>query len=137
MSQSSIESALRKAWRDGGFFTDANTAYDNVAFEPVAGTPWSRVAVIPSQPEVTSLGDSGYDEHNGVLQIDLFYPLNKGTGEINAKADAACALFKAGARFSYGGQTVVIRSSGRNNGRKDGGWFRVTVSVFYLAHIAR
>lgn len=137
MSQSSIESALRKAWRDGGFFADAQTAYDNVAFEPSANTPWSRVTVIPSQPEVTSLGGSGYDEHNGYLQIDLFYPLNEGSGAVHAKSDAICALFKAGARFSYNGENVVIRSSGRNNGRNDGGWFKVTVTVFYLAHTAR
>lgn len=137
MSQFNIESALRKAWRDGGFFTDTRTAYDNVAFEPQANTPWSRVTVLPAQPEVTSLGGNGYDEHNGVLQIDLFYPLNQGTGAVHAKADDICALFKAGARFSYGGDTVVIRSSGRKNGRKDGGWFKVTVSVLYLAHTAR
>ena len=137
MSQSSIESALRKAWRDGAFFSDAQTAYDNSAFEPTAGTPWSRVSVIPSQPEVTSLGGNGYDEHNGVLQVDLFYPLNQGTGQINAKADAARELFKAGARFTYGGETAVIRSSGRNKGRKDGGWFKVTLTVIYFAHVAR
>lgn len=137
MSQLSIESALRKAWRDGGFFADENTAYDNVAFEPVASTPWARIAVIPAQPEVTSLGVNGYDEHNGVLQIDLFYPLDKGSGAAYAKSDEVCALFKAGARFTYGGETVVIRSSGRNNGRNDGGWFKVTISVFYLAHTAR
>lgn len=137
MSQLSIESALRKAWRDGGFFADESTAYDNVAFEPVANTPWARVAVIPSQPEVTSLGVNGYDEHNGYLQVDLFYPMGQGTGAVHAKSDAICSLFVAGARFSYDSENVLIRSSGRNNGRKDGGWFKVTVTVFYLAHTAR
>lgn len=137
MSLANVEFALRKAFRDGGFFADANSAYDNAAFEPSAGTPWARITVIPTQPEVTSLGDTGYDEAVGVLQVDLFYPLNQGNGQALTKAEAIRSYFKAGKRFSYGGQDVVSRSAGYRNGREQNGWFRVMVEIQYIAHINR
>ena len=142
MSLQKIETALRTAYRAGGFFADENTAFENQAFEPTPGTPWAQLFLVPSQPSAASLGDSGLDEHTGFLQIDLNYPINEGTGAINIKADEIRAHFKAGARFvddefSQDPQSVLIRSCGRSNGRNVNGWYRVSITVFWSAWTQR
>lgn len=135
MSLTNIKAALVNAYVTGAF--GLPTAYENRVFDTTPGVPWAAVHVLPAQPDVFTLGSSGRDEHTGILQIDLFYPLNTGDGAILAKADAIRTYFKAGTDFDYNGQTVTIRNSGRSGGRRDEGWYSIIMTIEWYAYTTR
>jgi hypothetical protein len=131
-----IRTALVTAFRTGAFFTDANTSYENRTFTPGV-EPWAQVHLLPNAPSATSIGVNGIDEHDGVFQVTLYYPNNTGDGAVNAKADAVAAVFKAGATFTSGGQSVVVTRTGVGAGRNDAGWYRVVVSIYWRSKVNR
>jgi len=137
MSASKIRSALVNAYVAGNFFSKQNTQWENVAFSPPKETPWAAVYIVPTQPAVATLGPNGTDRHDGFLQIDLNYPLNKGTKDVSDKADSVENTFTAGRRFAYSGQEVIISSCGRSQGRKVDGFYRVSVTAYWYAHVTR
>lgn len=138
MSLQKIKTALATAYKAAGFFTDANTAIENVAYTPPTNdTPWARLHFVPNQPDVATLGAGGEDRVDGFFQIDLNYPLNTGDKAANDKADAIRLVFTAGARFAYSGQEVVIASCGRSQGRVQDGFWKVVVTVAFYAYITR
>jgi hypothetical protein len=131
-----IRNALVAGFRTGAFFSDANTAYENRTFTPGTAA-WAAVHLMPNTPSATSIGVNGIDEHDGVFQVAIYYPINTGDGAANAKADAIAAVFKAGATFTSGGQAVVITRTGVGAGRNDAGWYRLTVSIYWRAKVNR
>lgn len=137
MSISNVESALVKAYTDGAFFTTPKTQFENMAFTPPTGEPWAAVYFLPADPVVATLGAGGQDRLDGLFQIDINYPANTGTKLAKAKAEALRNTFTAGSRFSYSGQEVVISNCGRSPGRITNGFYRVSVSVFFYAHVTR
>lgn len=137
MNQAKVKSALITAYKNGGFFSDANTRWENSTFTPPNATPWAAVSYIPAQPDVATLGDDGEDEVRGIFQIDLNYPVNSGTQASEQKADSIAQLFKAGERFTYSGQQVVIRSCGRSASYVADSWWRTNISVSFYARMNR
>lgn len=131
-----IPLALVSAYRDGAFFADALTAWPNAQFtKPSDGvTPWAMITHIPNQPDSLSFDSN---EHTGIMQISVMYPLNYGTGAQNVKIDAVGSYFRAGRRFSYNGQTVQVVSLGVSGGLEDNGWWMVPVTVQYRAFADR
>lgn len=136
MSVSNVRSALMQAFKDGDFFAKENTSFENLKFTPGAN-PWCKLTFVPAQPTVATLGAGGKDRLDGFLQIDLNYPLDTGEKALNDKFDALRNTFTAGARFTYSGQEVIVASCGRSQGRIIEGFFRVSVTVIFYAHINR
>ena len=127
-----IDSALIQAFTDGAF--GLSWASENRAFTPTAGTAWAELFVIPNQPSVASLGDDGYDLHDGILQINLNYPADTGAGAAKAKATAIRDYFYAGRSVLYSGQYVEVVSCGRDRaGRSVDSWYQIVVTVFWRA----
>ena len=92
-----IAECLVKAYLDGGF--NLPTAYENRAFsKPGPDEPWAALFLLPDKPRPVTLGPHGEDEHRGILQVDLHYPLNSGTAGINAKYNELASWFTAGCR---------------------------------------
>lgn len=138
MSLTKVNAALITAYKAGGFFTDARTAYENVPFvKPSAGTPWGKVQFFPSNPSVITLGPAGFNRYDGFVQIDVNYPTNTGSGLASAKADDIIKHFKTGNKYIYDGQEVIIRTVGRTPGRDVDGFYRITLSVYFYANIYR
>lgn len=138
MSLSQVNSALTAAYKAGGFFPDAHTAYENVVFnKPSAGTPWAKYVFITANPSVVTLGPVGFNRYDGFVQLDINYPTNTGRGNADAKADAIILYFKTGNKYAYEGQEVIIRTVGRTPGREVDGFYRITLSIFFYANINR
>lgn len=135
MSSALIETALKQSYVDGAF--GLSTAYQNVAFDPSGSDRYAELYVLHNQPSVATLGGSGEDAHDGILQINLNYPTGKGPADVDTKAAAIEAYYKAGTRFTYNGQEVFIRSSGRSIGRQIDGFYQVIVTVFWEARTQR
>jgi hypothetical protein len=131
-----IPLALIAAYRAGAFFPDALTAWPNTQFtKPADGvTPWANITHLPNQPEALAYDTN---DHTGIMQIDVMYAGNTGTGYGSSKVDAIGAYFRAGRRFDYNGQIVQIISLGVSGGLDDMGWWMVPVTVTYRAFAAR
>lgn len=114
------------------------TALENTKFnKPTGATPWAAVFILYNPPFVATLGHEGEDGHDGVLQIDLNYPLGNGEGAVRAKADAVAEFFFAGRRLPHQGVFATVTSCGRSRGREVDGWYRVSMSVVWSARIPR
>ncbi len=132
-----VRAALFKAFLDAEIFDPSKIAFENVAFTPPNKTPWCSLFFVPTQPTVGTLGPEGTDRLNGFVQIDLNYPLNSGTAEIEEKADYIEKLFTAGFRPAYSEQEVVVRSCGRSQGRIVNGFYKISMTVYFYADVKR
>ena len=107
-------------------------------FNPQADAAWFQFFFIPNQPSVITLGDQGSDEHTGIVQINLNYPMNEGSGTALEKADELRALFKAGSKHIFDGQTVTAISCGLSgSGQIINGFYQTILTIEYKAHTAR
>lgn len=132
-----VRKALATAFAAGAFFDADKVQYENKTFVPPSA-PWASFWFLPNIPVIASLGDEGFDEVTGILQIDLNWPLNVGETEPAAKADAIRNYFLVGSRFAVmGGPEVTIRAAGRGNGRIEGVNWRISVTISFYAQIKR
>lgn len=135
MSLAAIRSALIEGWLDGNF--GLPTAYENVAFTPTAGTAYAAVHIVPSKPDVATMGTGGRDEHDGFMQVDLYYPTGAGDMPAVQKADDIYSYFHAGRTLAYQAQRVRVQITERSQGRVENGWYRLTMTIYYRAFISR
>lgn len=112
-----------------------STAYENVPFTPVAGTPYQACYTMPASPENPTMGDGFYREQ-GIFQISLFYPLQAGPATASARAELIRAAFKRGTSMTSGTVTVkVTRTPEVSQGRVDGDRWLVPVKIVWHANI--
>ena len=131
-----IDSALVQAFVAGSF--SLSVAYENDGFNPVTGTPYAELFVLHNQPSVNTLGDGGQDLIDGIMQININYPLDDGSGNAKVKATAIRDFFVAGSRFTFSGQEVFITSAGRNgSGRREGNWYQIIITIQWEARVTR
>lgn len=133
-------SGLRKALMTGVETSPLSLPYasENAPFhKPMGQNPWAATFILINQPSVATLGDEGQDAHDGILQIDLNYPLMTGESAVTAKADELSDFFKAGKRFAHSGVELIVVSCGRSRGREVDGWYRVSMTIFWSARISR
>lgn len=101
----------------GGVVRANLTAWEGVAFDPVAGVPHQQVTLLPATPDNPTFGDGHYREI-GFIQVTLFYPRGFGTLGIMTRAELIKSTFPRGSSFSSNGvvvhipRTPVILSSG-------------------------
>lgn len=134
MSLINVENALMQSYQDAGL--SLPTAYENVGFDKPS-TAWASVFHLPDPPEMYSLSEDGFDEATGILQVDINVPADSGTAVANGHFDTLRAHYKAGARFTSGGQQVVILRCGKSQGRVIDGFYRISISIYWIAYIQR
>lgn len=111
------------------------TAWENAQYNPVSGTPYQKVEFLRSQP-VTPTMDK-FRQEIGIMQVTLFYSLNKGTGDAEARAELIRSTFEKGNRYTNAGITVTIYSSPYiMGGSRDGDRWMVPVRVPYFSNIS-
>ena len=134
MSQALIDAALETALN--GITPALATAWENVPFTPVPGTPYQAVYIIPAEPN--ELGHKTTMEYNGIMQVSLFYPLATGAstkymGKAAARAQAKLItdMFYRSADFVSGGVRVYIKKSWQGQGRNEGDRYHLPVKIYY------
>lgn len=105
MSTLKISAAFEK--RLATIPSNISTYHDNVSFEPVTGTPYQKIRLLPAKPENPTLGDAYYREV-GFFEIVLFYPLNTGRNLAQTKAEQIKAYFPRRLNISEAGINVVV-----------------------------
>ena len=112
-----------------------STAWENVAFEPVTGTPYQAAYVLPAEPANPTMGAGHYREQ-GLFQINLFYPSQVGTATAAARAEAIRIAFKRGTTMTSGSIKVIVTATPYiGQGRTDGDRWMVPVKIRWKAEI--
>jgi hypothetical protein len=86
------------------------TEYENVSFTPTSGVPYQSVNVLFSQPNdyTLAMGDKYIEQ--GIFQITLKYPSNRGATTVEDKAYAVRSHFKKGTILTNNdNDTIVIK----------------------------
>lgn len=113
------------------------TAYENEKFTKPSDAKWAEVFFLPNVPSVETLGADGEDRTDGLVQINMNYPVGTGGAAARNDFESIRAAFPAGARPAYNGQEAVILSCGRSSGRVVDGWYRVSITISWYALIPR
>jgi hypothetical protein len=87
-----------------------DTAYSNVDFTPTIGEPHQEIYLLPATPDNTEQGVKNYREQ-GLVQVNLCYPLND--GEINGltRAELIRDTFKKGTTLARGGLSINVTTT--------------------------
>ena len=132
MSVVAIRAALETALN--GMSPALSTAFENVPFVPVAGTPYQQVHMLFATPSNREMGDR-YQEI-GYLQCKLMYPLAVGTATIAARAMLLRTTFKRGNTFVSGGITTTVTETPEIvPGRVEGDRYAVSVKIKFVAQV--
>nr|CAK6596645.1 tail terminator [Klebsiella phage vB_Kpn_K21lambda1] len=129
------ESTLRAHWVAGAF--GLPTAYENQAFSKPDDAPWAALWYVPADTQPVTAGSRGQDEVVGFLQIDLNYPLNKGTGDTRTMADKIADHFPVGHPLVYNGFVVKPTYVHRGQGREVDGWWRTPITIGWYSRLNR
>ncbi len=112
-----------------------DTAWENIDYDPVVGTPYQRVYFMPADPDNSEVGGDIYRQ-DGIFQVNLFYPLKTGPSESTARAQLIRTTFKRGSTFSKNGINANIDATPKiKHGRVDNGWWMVPVEINFFAHL--
>ena len=104
MSLAAIRIALETAL--DAMSPSIQTAWENMPYQPVVGTPYQAVYMLTATPDNREIG-AGYTEQ-GILQVNLFYPLDAGPAAALARAELIRATFPYAATFTATSGSVLI-----------------------------
>ena len=111
------------------------TAWQNVGYTPVTGTPYQACYLMPATPDNPTLGDGFYREQ-GILQVSLFYPLQAGPQTAEVRAELIRAAFKRGTAMTSGSVKVLVdRTPEIGQGRVDDDRWMIPVKIRWSAGI--
>jgi hypothetical protein len=138
MSLAKVRSALITALTAGDLIGPPEAiVWENRKADPKALKYWASVFFMFPTPSTATLGPTGQNRQDGFVQIDLNYPTDSGDEAAMAKYVALSNALPVGRKLLYQGQSVILRNCGRSHGRIVGNYYRVTVSLYFYAHINR
>lgn len=136
MSFLDIEQALINSLLE--VLPDSNIEWPNHALTTSQkGELWYKVSFINGTSTSATLGDSGEDNHPGIMQVDVNVPVNSGTAVLNAELDKIYSFYQAGKSLLFNGQTVKILVGSISPIREISGFSRRSFSVNYYARTTR
>jgi hypothetical protein len=104
----------------------------NTDYTPVNGTKYVRATLLPAERALETLND--INPHEGIYQIDLYYPLKKGTSALWIMADTIKAAFDADKRLVANSQNVFVQSVNISQAVREEGFWKCYVAVNYLSY---
>jgi hypothetical protein len=109
-------------------WTATDIAWDNVPYSPVEGQEWVRATLIPTLSENAALGLA--KRNNGIFVIQIFTPLNEGSGRGYELAEMLDAIF-GNTEFD---EVVCYASDVVRIGDDDNGWYQTNLKVNFWSH---
>jgi hypothetical protein len=111
------------------------TAFENVAYKPSTGTAFQAVTLLPARTQNPSMGD-GFKREVGLLQVTVHCPVNPGAQVATARAELIRSYFPRGLTLVSGSVRLLIDESPFiNPAMNDGVWYKLPVSIPYIADI--
>jgi hypothetical protein len=130
-----LAGSVVKGATTGGKVVPQLTAWENVAFNPIAQIPWQKINFVFARPDEFTMGQEYYREQ-GFLQVTLYYPPLQGPGAAMSRAELIRKTFPRGSSFSKDGITVhVSRTAEIMSGMPTDEHYVVVVRVPFYADI--
>lgn len=108
-------------------------ALENKTFTPKAGVPYQRINHLTNTP-VDHAVTLDVTEDRGILQVSLFYPLDKGRVPAKTRAQLIRDQFKPPLTLTKGAVKVEItKTPSIGSGYPDGDRYMVPVSIYWRA----
>lgn len=111
--------------------------WENSLFAPAEKDPWVSVFYIPNTPQGRTIGQRGYDEQTGFLQIDFNVAPDSGEAVLLDWEQKARIYFHSGRSFVFEGQSVLVTSCGMSQGRHVENFYRKSLTVSFRAQLKR
>lgn len=111
-------------------------AWSGVDFEP-PDDGYLRASHLPNTTQQISLGETGLNRHQGLIQVDVMWPESLGLTEAMERAGAIVAHFKRGTDLTREGVTVrIVRPPSVAPALRAPPFLQVPVTIAYLADAA-
>lgn len=137
MSYFNIELALGKAIKDLNLPCPVGKFGIPLTDEEKGAGLWVQPHNMPASSLPVTCGYHGEDEHKGILQIDINFPIGQGSGKLLQMADQIRKNFQAGDTAEANGQVVKFVSCSLSPEMEFGGYQRRFLSVNYYARSVR
>lgn len=86
-------------------------SWENMRFEPTAGSPWVRETYLPGPMSVIESGSLALLEALPQYVVSVYVPQNVGMDASRAYTDALLTLFAPGTRITVTGATCIVREN--------------------------
>jgi len=108
----------------------AKRAGENTAFEVPIGSAWLRQTLLfGGRERLTAPGEGAWVVQDGIYQVDLFHPQNRGPDASDTLAESVLLKFPPGLTLMAGAVPVRITRSRRNGGLREDDWYHVPLEV--------
>ena len=114
-----------------------NIAWENKNFETASKPEWCSVFYRPNQPITRTIGDCGFDDITGFLQIDFNIPPDTGESVLMEWEQKARYYFHHGRGLPYDGHNVLVTSAGMGQGRHVENNFRKSLTVAFRSRVRK
>ena len=109
--------------------------WENTKYNPVVGTAYFRVWMLPAETDVITIGQTPWQARTGIFQVSLFYPVGIGFGVPKGKVAEVVAAFKANTSFTYNTLRVIIDKTWPSSAmEEDSGWYHIPVNIRYACY---
>ena len=107
-------------------------AWPNTKFAPTAGASYIRPTLIQAKSELYTLNDVHMNQ--GIYQIDIYVPLEKGLNSALSLMDAIAEHFEEERSLVVGDDTVHIQQITPGDSERQDAWYRVYLEINYLCY---
>lgn len=112
---------------------DIDIAWENINYTPIKESPYLRPTVMMSPSSLLNLDVLQLNE--GIYQVDLFYPLEQGSGDLSSMADRIYDLFKSQQQIVSNDTTVYIKQISRTTPAiVEDAWFMASVEINFKCY---
>lgn len=109
-------------------------AEENVSFKPKLLTAWMRTTLLPSEPVQVTIGYDRTLRHNGLMQVDMFFPANTGSSPASVETVINWFNNKDNRFMTQDGERIIIESAWRGTASTNTDWYRVPVYLRYMTY---
>tara|TARA_R110002167_G_scaffold357967_1_gene573720 strand:- start:1121 stop:1531 length:411 start_codon:yes stop_codon:yes gene_type:complete len=111
-------------------------AWPNTEFKPSHGTLYLEPMLLPILSTLETLND--YQRYEGIYQINVSVPVEKGTATLNLWLDRINDLFISDRRLTAGGDTVFIQAIERGPTQRDSEndieYYRSNIDIAFIVY---
>jgi len=108
-------------------------AWENSAYEPVEGRPYAKMST-PVNKTDPGMGQEGLNQHRGIFEISLFYPLGAGSLPALRMADHIAGVLARGSDLNFGTAKVRVESVSRGAFIYDKAWAQLPLNIKWRCH---
>jgi len=99
--------------------------------------PYTRTSLLPAETNTLTIGPSGWDEFQGLYQIDLFFPSTDGVKGSNFMVDEIIKAFPKGSLITQEGINVRIVNYWREPSIESDNLYQTPVIIRWDSFIQR